>query len=69
METGERTNLTNDPDLDIEPDWSPAGDWIAFGSLRPGAPFFDLYVMRPDGTDVRQVTTDPAKEANPVWGP
>jgi TolB protein len=66
--TGERTNITDDADLDIEPDWSPDGQWIAFGSLRPGAPFFDLFIMRPDGTDVRQVTTDPAKEANPVWG-
>jgi TolB protein len=67
--SGERTNLTDDADVDIEPDWSPDGQWIAFGSLRPGAPFFDLYVMRPDGSDVRQVTDDPAKEANPVWGP
>jgi TolB protein len=68
QETGERTNLTNDPALDIEPDWSPDGQWIAFGSLREGAPFFDLFVMRADGSDERQVTTDPAKEANPVWG-
>ena len=67
--TGKQTNVTDDADLDIEPDWSPDGQWIAFGSLRPGAPFFDLYVMRPDGSDVRQVTEDPAKEANPVWGP
>jgi len=69
IESGARTNLTEDADLDIEPDWSPDGQWIAFGSLRPGAPFFDLFIMRPDGTAVRQVTADPAKEANPVWGP
>jgi Tol biopolymer transport system component len=67
LETGDRYNLTSDPDLDIEPEWSPDGQWIAFGSLRPEAGQFDLFVMRPDGTDVRQVTTDPAKEANPVW--
>ena len=34
--------------------------------FRPEAGQFDLFVMRPDGTDVRQVTTDPTKEANPV---
>lgn len=69
LATGNRYNLTNDPDLDIEPDWSPDGQWIAFGSIRQGEPNFNLYVMRPDGTDVRQLTTDPPKEANPVWAP
>lgn len=69
LASGESVNLTNDADADIEPDWSPDGDWIAYGSLRPGAPFFDLYVMRADGSNVQRVTTDPAKEANPVWGP
>jgi TolB protein len=66
--SGNRRNLTDDPDLDIEPEWSPDGQWIAYGSLRPGEPFFDLFVMRPDGGDVRRITDDPSKEANPVWG-
>jgi len=69
LASGERTNLTDDADLDIEPDWSPDGQWIAFGSLRAGEPHFDLFVMRADGTDVRRITDDPAKDANPVWGP
>jgi TolB protein len=69
LATGERYNLTQDPDLDIEPSWSPDGQWIAFGSLRPGQPHFDLYIMRPDGSDVRRITTNQHKEANPVWAP
>lgn len=69
LENGAQTNLTDDSDLDIEPDWSPDGEWIAFGSLRSGEPNFDLYVMRQDGSDVRRLTDDPAKEANPVWAP
>ena len=69
LDTGEKTNLTDDPDLDIEPDWSPDGEWISFGSLRPAEPNFDLFIMRRDGTDVRRLTDDPAKEANPVWAP
>ena len=69
LDTGDKTNLTDDPDLDIEPDWSPDGEWISFGALRRGEPHFDLFIMRRDGTDVRRLTDDPAKEANPVWAP
>ena len=69
LETGKTTNLTADPDLDIEPNWSPDGEWIAFGSLRPRASNFDIFIMRRDGSDVRRLTDDPAKEANPAWSP
>ena len=69
LETGEQTNVTDDADLDIEPSWSPDGEWIAFGALRRGEPNFDLFIMRRDGSDVRRLTDDPAKEANPVWAP
>jgi TolB protein len=69
LATGDKHNLTHDADLDIEPDWSPDGQWIVYGSLRSGQPNFDLYIMRPDGSDVRRITSDAAKEANPVWAP
>lgn len=69
LETGERTNVTDDPDLDVEPAWSPDGEWIVFASLRPGAPFFDIFIMRRDGSDVLRLTDDPAKDAYPVWAP
>ena len=69
VRSGERTNITDDTDLDIEPSWSPDGAWIAFGAYRQGSPNCDIFVMRPDGSDVRRLTEDPAKEANPVWGP
>ena len=65
--TGEETNLTNDPDLDVEPDWSPDGQRIVFASLRPGAPNFDVYTMARDGSDVRRLTDDDAKDAYPAW--
>ena len=69
LETGETINVTDDPDLDIEPAWSPDGEWIVFGSLRQGEPNFDIFIMRRDGSDVRRLTDNLAKEAYPVWAP
>lgn len=49
------------------PTWSPDGRWIAFTSDRSGNR--DLWLMRPDGTSLRQLTTHPAHDRNPVWSP
>jgi Tol biopolymer transport system component len=67
LDSGERTNLTNDPALDIEPTWSADGEWIVFGSNRGGGNF-NLYVMRPDGSEVRLLLDDQgAKDSYPSW--
>jgi len=46
----------------FRPTWSPDGEWILFTRFAfPGqlTKSFDIYVMRPDGTDVRPVTSTP----------
>jgi TolB protein len=55
LQTGEETNLTQNEAYDSNPHWSPSGNWIVFASDRNGAS--DLYVIRSDGTDLRQLTT------------
>lgn len=42
-------------------------DWILFVSDRAGNP--DLWVIRPDGSGLRQITTDPSAETDPAWSP
>jgi TolB protein len=48
--------------------FSPDGQWIAFISLRNNDQA-DIFIMRPDGSDVRQVTTDPEPDWQPQWEP
>ena len=46
--------------------WSPNGEWIVF-SLKVGQENADIYVMRKDGTDLRQITDTPLDEEFADW--
>lgn len=48
-------------------EWSPDGGWIAFGSDREGNE--EIHVMRPDGSEVRNVSRHPAREYYSRWSP
>jgi len=61
------TNLTANPAMDIEPAWSPDGQWLVFSSNRTYD--FDLFIMRADGSGVLQLTKTYGKDSNPSWGP
>lgn len=48
------------------PQWSPVdGQTILFNSRRESST--DLYLIRPDGSDLRQITNDPAETNEPRW--
>lgn len=49
------------------PSFSPDGQWITFASNLNGDN--DVYIMRVDGTDWRQLTTQPEADWQPRWGP
>jgi serine/threonine protein kinase len=42
------------------------GKWIAFSTVGPQE---NLFVCRPDGSDLRQITNDSFKNRGPVWSP
>jgi len=48
--------------------FSPDGQWIAFNSLRNDDQA-DIFIMRPDGTGLRQVTDNPEPDWQPQWEP
>jgi Tol biopolymer transport system component len=62
-------NLTSSPGVqDQEPNWSSDGKRIAFLSDRDG-PDFEVYTMKPNSSNVRQLTSNDADEFHPNWSP
>ena len=47
------------------PQWSPDGDLIMFTSNRDDD--FELYTMRPDGTELQRITDVPGVDAHSTW--
>jgi TolB protein len=60
-------NLTNSPAFDGWPAWSPDGRRMAFASNRGGTGDYQIYVMRPDGGDVRLVARTTGRATAPKW--
>jgi Tol biopolymer transport system component len=52
-------------DYDNVPYWSPTGERIVF--TRKANDNFDVYTIRPDGTELRRLTTSLANDAHAVW--
>ena len=73
--------LTNVPGNDAHSIWSPDGEWVVFSSARMGfkderalyegvpQPYGEIFVMRADGSDVRQLTDNKWEDASPGWMP
>jgi TolB protein len=70
--------LTHTHGSDAHPVWSPDGQWLAFCSSRAGfkdehlysreiQPYGDIFVMRADGTDLRQITDNQWEELVLAW--
>ncbi len=67
--SGERALIVRDvPREERDPAWSADGTWISFSSNRE-SPVFDLYMIRPDGTELRRVTERDGDTRFAVWKP
>jgi Tol biopolymer transport system component len=68
IEGGQAKLIAGGMAFDSQPKFSPDGKWIAFLSDREGSE--NIWVMRPDGSEVKQVSKDPNNEfASPSWSP
>src|SRR5262249_7888675 len=68
IEGGEAKLIAGGMSFDSQPKFSPDGKWIAFLSDREGSE--NIWIMHPDGTDVKQVSKDANNDfASPSWTP
>jgi serine/threonine protein kinase/Tol biopolymer transport system component len=65
---GDLRQLTNDPERDRTPYWSPDGRRILFSSNRSGK--YEAWTIRPDGSGLTQITHIPDQPVfYPFWSP
>ena len=67
LDDGKSTRLTSGNDN--FPSWSPSGDRIAFTRETGGTASYDIFTVRPDGTDLQQLTHAPGNDAHCAWSP
>jgi TolB protein len=57
-----------DPGLLMSPAWSPDGEWIAFAASSTLGDL-DIFIVRPDGADLTNITNYPGIDDDPTWSP
>lgn len=65
---GGRTVFSRKTELpSVAPDWSPAGDWVAFNDRVDGNS--EVCLVRSDGSEFGNLTDSPAMDHSPSWSP
>ena len=81
LDTDALHRITHDPYDETNLKWSPDGSWIAMSADHPDENLtfdgrkdfeygqYDIFIIRPDGSEIRRVVQNEAKESYPKWDP
>lgn len=71
LKTGQKSQLTTGEYHNKDAAYSRDGRYVAFVSNRetPTSSRHHVYVMKADGTEIKQITQGETDEADPTWGP
>lgn len=68
LDGNNEVNISNNEAFDGWPAWSPDGSRIAFASNRSGpARTGQIWLMKPDGSELQQLSHGPWSHAQPAW--
>lgn len=71
VDSGETRTLTDSESNAGEPTWSPSGEFLAFTMFdhvpNTQTSSYDIYSIRPDGTELTRLTRTRAWESQPRW--
>lgn len=69
LASGSLNRITDTPDFEGRPSWSPDGVWLAYESYTE-AGGLDIFIRAADGSsDPIQLTQDPGSDHSPSWSP
>jgi TolB protein len=64
----DQIRVTDYPDFDAWPSWSPNGKRLVYCSWDSDSWSFDIFVINIDGSGRTNLTNHPALELDPHWG-
>jgi TolB protein len=67
VDSGKVTRLTQNQGTNEKPAWAPNGRYLLYSSTRGGKR--QIWLVLPDGSNPRQVTSHKVGAADPSWGP
>lgn len=70
LHSGDLTRITNTPEFDGAPTWSPDGRWLAYESYRGENSGLEIFIRALDGAqEPIQLTDNPGADFDPSWSP
>lgn len=63
VRSGESRSLAQTASIEMQPEWSPEGRWIAFVADE------DIYRAQADGQRLERLTDAPGPDTDPAWSP